>query len=387
MSPNIIMTYPRSLHMPGGGTQSCLQIVEYLEKAGANVTLMPVSDQPEKEREKTQSPVVPVSPSHLHYLLDGMQMAKAIKRVLASQTIDAVISWEHEGAFIRDYLQKRNILSGMIAAFPSYRTLFFRNKNLRFLSVPANEWLRWRPLKLADVVFVSSRFTQHELANLFQVKPNKCKTIHRGIDPMFSSVARQQPDAITNFIFYGSLDPIKGIFDVIEALGQVATTKRSSPWQLKVAGWGNEAQVLESARQHGIGDRIELLGYLTPQELLKELAWAHLAILPSRAESFGRAIAEAQASGLPVVSYDAGSVPEIIEQGITGWLTPPGQNNQLAESIVQAIEQPTKTFQMGLAGHQRVMQRFLWELTAEALLEGIEEAKARQVAQSRLRTA
>jgi glycosyltransferase involved in cell wall biosynthesis len=130
-------------------------------------------------------------------------------------------------------------------------------------------------------------------------------------------------------------------------------------------------------REHKIDQQVVLLGRLDTQTLIRELEWSHLAILPSHAESFGRAIAEAQASGLPVISYDVGSVPEIVQKGVTGWLAPLGDVDSLAEAIIAAIQDPTIAFQMGLAGRKRVTQLFSWQQTALAILHGIEEAKRR----------
>jgi glycosyltransferase involved in cell wall biosynthesis len=99
------------------------------------------------------------------------------------------------------------------------------------------------------------------------------------------------------------------------------------------------------------------------------LADADLALLPSWSESFGLAIAEAQAAALPVVAYAAGSVPEVVEDGVTAWLAPVRDVAALAERLHAACADPEGAHRMGLAGRARVLARFRWEETAERLLD------------------
>lgn len=372
----IVITHQHSLGSPGGGTQSCLQIADHLQQLGAEVILIPVLRGPIANR-KTSVQVIPVPQNRVHYLLDGLSVAKTVQAVLASRQVNAVISWDYEAAFLPKLLRSTGVVFGMIAASPSYETWVNRKTALRPVKSMTDQWFRWRSLRRADVVFVSSLFTQKELITLFKLEPERIVTTHRGIDSRFSQVQRLFSGKVFNLIFYGSLAPLKGIFDVIEALGRVAAQGQRN-WVLKVAGWDNEESVRQALRDHKIDRQVVLLGRLDTQTLIGELAWAHLAILPSHAESFGRAIAEAQAAGLPVISYEVGSVPEIVQKGVTGWLTPLGHVDLLAEAIVAAMQDPEKAFQMGLAGRKRVTQLFSWEQTAMAILHGIEEAKGDQ---------
>lgn len=179
---------------------------------------------------------------------------------------------------------------------------------------------------------------------------------------------------VSRLIFFGSLAPLKGVFDAIDALGRVFAAGYRD-WVLKIAGWGDEERVRQAAEAAGIGDRVVFLGRLDHSQLSRELEWAHVAVLPSRAESFGLAIAEAQAAAVPVISYAAGSVPEVVADGRTGWLVPVGRIDRLAQAIIEAIQDPDRTFRMGLAGRERIMNMFSWERTARDMLAAIEEMK------------
>ena len=373
MIKSIIITHLFPLDAPGGGTRSCLQIAHHLDKMGIEVILVPVSAKKTDAVKSDSIKVIPVSPHPLHYLLSSFAVAQTVKKIIKQRQIDAVISWDYEGAFLLDFLKSKKIPFGMIAAKPSYQEWINRKTGgqIKYLT---DEWFRWRLFKNADVVFVSSNYTQEEMMNLFQINSERIKITHRGIDNIFAQVKRSQPDQITNFIFYGSFAPIKGVFDVISALGKVAAQGHKN-WTLKLAGWGHEEEIKQALHQQRIEKQVSLLGRLTPQQLVKELEWAHVAVLPSQAESFGRAIAEAQASGLAVVSYDTGSIPEVVEKDVTGWLVPHKRIDMLADAIVLAMQNPENTFAMGMKGRDRVTQRFTWEKTVMAILEGIETVK------------
>jgi len=166
--------------------------------------------------------------------------------------------------------------------------------------------------------------------------------------------------------------PEKGIFDLLEALGRVAS-QNDNQWNLKVVGWGDREKVEHVAQQHGIGDRIKLIERLDHNALAVELEKSQLAILPSYKESFGLAIAESQATGLPVVAYEVGAVPEVVEHGKSGWLVKPGRIDLLVEVISEALQDSATTFQMGLDGRDRVKRLFSWEQSAKLMLQNIGE--------------
>lgn len=372
---HVAITHQYSLSAPGGGTRSCLQIMKYLQQMGVSVTAIQVT------RESSHADLRPISvitvkPNSAHYLLTGVSVAKAVKSVMAQQPVDAVLSWGYEAAFLPQMLRKENVVFGMIAAAPSYKEWIDRETSFKCAKGLTDGWFRWRPFKLADVVYTSSNFTKEELRELFLLDAKKISVTGRGIDAVFNRVRQVRAKKTSSFIFYGSLAPIKGVLDAVAALGIVA--KRGYlDWNLKIAGWGDTSLIIEAAKEQGILANITLLGRLEPDELASELARADLAMLPSRAESFGRSIAEAQAASLPVVSYSVGSIPEVVESGVTGWLAPAGRTDMLADAVIEAINNPDKTFAMGKAGHNRVTDLFTWERTAEAIVEGIEAAKKR----------
>ncbi|PSN18794.1 hypothetical protein C7271_10665 [filamentous cyanobacterium CCP5] len=371
---HIIITFPSAHTSPGGGARSCLQIARHLEKIGIDVTLMPIGSQPPGLLPNSSIPVKPIQLNRYHYFLTSLAVLEGVKNVTREKPVDAVLCWDWEAAFLIRYLRENKIVFGMIAAYPSYEELMHRSQRYKWLVKTANSWFRWRLFKQANVVFVSSNYTKQELISLFGVLPEKVFITYRGIDPIFHQAEKAASGNIKNLIFYGSLAPIKGLLDVIQALGLVAKGGNRD-WKLRIAGWGDEDRVKRTAEKCGIAENIQLLGTLDPTELINEMAWADLAVLPSQAESFGRSIAEAQAVGLPVISYDSGSIPEVLKDGETGWLVPAQKVDKLAKAIQMAMDHPSQTLEMGKAGRQRVKNLFTWEKTANAILQGITSAQ------------
>lgn len=374
-----IITLPHSLSSPGGRTVHCAMIADHLARLGLEVVLLPV------ERHALHHPSVkptgqyvisPVSPAPFHYLLDSLKVRGAVGRLLAAGRVQAVLGWDYEVAFLPPFLHSHGIAFGMIAVQPSYRLWRDRPTRLRWLKRWSDAWFRWRPLRQADVVFAPSGFTRRELVQLFGLRPEQVVVAYCGVDREFFAVPRRMPDVLTRFLFFGSLSPVKGVFDALEALGKVAQAGYRE-WTLRIAGWGDEQAVLRAAQDLGIGTQVELLGRLDHQALREQLEWAELAILPSRAESFGLAIAEAQAAGLPVVSYATGSIPEVVSDSLTGRLVPLGAVDCLARAIIESVENPHLAYRMGLAGRERVRERFSWERTARVIAETLETLRTK----------
>lgn len=379
MFGRILITYPDSLDTPGGGTIGCLEIARHLKDLGIEVMLLPVL-YPDSDTFNELVPVKPVNPAPGHYLLNAVSFYYAVRKELARGGVGAVLSWDYEAALLPGLLRSSGVTFGMIPARPSYKIWLNRPTRLKVVKRMSDRWFRWRPLREADVLFPLSAFSRAEIISLFGVEPERVVVGHWGVDKSFLAIPRNRPMTINRFIFFGSLAPLKGIFDAIEALSIVAQSGYQD-WTLKVAGWGDESAVLEAAQRHGIVDKVFLIGRLDHDALRRELEWAQVAILPSHAESFGLAIAEAQVAGLPVVSYRIGSVPEVVEDGITGILVPVGDVRQVAEAIRQLLKNPEQAFCMGLAGRERIQRLFSWEQTAQTILDTLQRLRASKSSQ------
>ncbi len=419
---HVAITFPYGLGVAGGGPHDCVQTARHLGEAGVEVTLLPVLAVPETglrigrapvgdaelERRRTREleaagvRVAPVAPHRLHPLLDGLRVRRAVSALLADRRPDAVVSFWTEAAWLPDLLAGSGCHFAMVATSPYALWFGERPPGLAALlregrrgrSVPrfaasaarrallANplalalrgrreDFTVARPLRRAEVVLARSHGTGREVSELFGVPPARVRVVYAGVDPAFASVPRGPADAVRRIVFVGALHRDKGIYDALCALGAVHASGRRG-WVLRVAGEGEREQVARVAAENGIADRVELLGALAPEALRAELARAQLALIPSHAESFGLAVAECQAAALPVVAYAAGAVPEIVEDGSTGWLAPTGCVDALARAVEDALERPGEAAERGLRGRERTRARFTWRRTAEETIAALE---------------
>ncbi len=119
------------------------------------------------------------------------------------------------------------------------------------------------------------------------------------------------------------------------------------------------------------------VGALPFRELPDLLSLATIFVLPTLLEPFGLAFLDAMACALPCVGTDVESVPEIVDDGVTGLLVPPGDDSALARAVDALLRDPARARRMGELGRERVAARFLWRHTAERIEKALLSAAGR----------
>jgi glycosyltransferase involved in cell wall biosynthesis len=162
----------------------------------------------------------------------------------------------------------------------------------------------------------------------------------------------------------GRLVGWKGTRVVIEALAQLPPRFRSL-----VIGEGPEEQSLRQlARTLGIEDRVRFLGRVPHAELPAVLSQCDLFAQPSIGEeAFGISVVEAMGCGLPVLASNNGGLPEIVVEGETGHLLPPGEVAVWREAIARVGAESASRRRLGSAGRSRAEAEFTWAANAEKL--------------------
>ncbi|MFW5415636.1 glycosyltransferase family 4 protein [Nocardiopsis sp. CNT-189] len=190
-------------------------------------------------------------------------------------------------------------------------------------------------LRAAAAVVATGPWAGRELAARYRLPADRVHVVPPGTDP---APPASGTDGASGLLCVASVTPRKGHDLLVEALAAVADL----PWECRCAGPAERApeftaEVLGRVARHGLGGRVRLAGPLAGAELEAAYAAADLVVLPSRAETFGMAAAEALARGIPVLAAAAGALPETIGRApggdVPGLLVPPGDAPALAAAL------------------------------------------------------
>jgi glycosyltransferase involved in cell wall biosynthesis len=165
--------------------------------------------------------------------------------------------------------------------------------------------------------------------------------------------------------------PGKGVPDVIEAFTKTGIADA----ELVVVGDhekdSEEARNIEAemSKTHG---PVRLLGVVEPDVLSDLYASARLFVTASRYEGWPIAVAEAMASGLPVIGLDAPGVNELVRSGTDGMLVPVGDVASLSGALSELFEAPGRAGEMGRAARDRALVWPTWETTGRRFAEAMQ---------------
>ncbi len=143
--------------------------------------------------------------------------------------------------------------------------------------------------------------------------------------------------------------------------------------KLVIAGSGREKDNLSrQIKGLNITNSVFMLGGLAKEKVAQLMAAADVFALPSKMESFGLALLEASAAGVPVVCSNAGGVPEVFQDGFNALLYPPGDDNAMAKAIICLIQDKELAKTIG-ANAVETASRFTWETAAKQTIRVYEE--------------
>lgn len=163
--------------------------------------------------------------------------------------------------------------------------------------------------------------------------------------------------------FAGRLSPEKGVPTLLEAFRRVLD--RVPGAKLLIAGAGPERETIEQLAKHfDIARQLELTGHLARDQMEERLRLAWVQAVPSIwHEPFPNVATEAMMRGVPVVASRMGGLPEIVEDGETGFLVPPGDSVGLGDALTKLVTNRQQAERMGRAGRERAIRRFSMEQT------------------------
>jgi glycosyltransferase involved in cell wall biosynthesis len=189
----------------------------------------------------------------------------------------------------------------------------------------------------------------------------KLRLVHNGVDLEEFSVEKpvRNLNGPIRLVSVARLVPHKRVADGISAVARLL--KRGITAEYCVIGEGPERERLEALRRElDLEPRVRFLGFPSRTDLIAELVSSDILLHPSERESFGVAVVEGMAAGLPVVVAQSEGVQDIVEHGRIGFLYKPGDIDSLVEYIYQIAIDIAKRQAFGATARRTVEDRFSW---------------------------
>ncbi len=251
----------------------------------------------------------------------------------------------------------------LVLTFHGVELTFARSAPVPFL-VP----LLRRAVRSADAVTANSTYTAGLIRELHD-RPVEIVPFGSTIDvPDDSAIADSSPSSgpasPLRLLFVGRLVERKGVRYLLDALA----LDPDADVRLDIVGEGPLRAALESrCSAAGLADRVTFHGFVDAHELHRRYAEAHAFVLPAAVdakgdiEGLGVVLIEAASFGLPLIASDAGGITDIVVDGDTGVLVPPGDATALAGAIRELAGDPDRARRLGRRAREHASRRFSWD--------------------------
>jgi len=218
----------------------------------------------------------------------------------------------------------------------------------------------------ANIILAPSENTKLDIVNHYQIPTEKITVIYPGLSSAFVSPTPAQISDLQKkyhlprsfILFLGTIEPRKNIIGLIEAF-EKAYPNLSEPYHLIIAGaagWKNKT-IYDRAEHSPLHDKIQFIGYVTPDEKPALYVSAGLFVYPSFYEGFGFPILEAMASGIPVITSNRSSLTEIGASVNT--LINPNNISELAATMTVILRNKKTNAPLGDVG--QIIKKFNWQ--------------------------
>jgi colanic acid/amylovoran biosynthesis glycosyltransferase len=240
-------------------------------------------------------------------------------------------------------------LGGITYSFTAHGTV--ETDNARAIGLPAK-------INAASFVVAVSDYGRAQMMRW--VSPalwSRIHVVHCGLGPEYLDCAAHPIESGAGFLAVGRLSEEKGHICLVNAFAALLKSGASS--MLVLAGDGPLRALIEDrCRELGIADRVRITGWVSGDQVRQLLLHSRVLVLPSFAEGLPVVLMESLALGRPVISSWVAGVPELVEDGTSGWLVPPGNEHALQQAMQHCLDAPPNTLaRMGSAGQHAVRQR------------------------------
>jgi glycosyltransferase involved in cell wall biosynthesis len=253
-----------------------------------------------------------------------------------------------------------NLIGVAAASLCGAKSIASRRDLAHWLTPTQRQALRF-VCKMADAVVANAGAVAQQTERELGVDPASLHVIPNGIDvAQFDLQAFKTPDpllppapvTLPRIVTVGSMHlPDKGHGDLLQAAALLKQRGVRAQWILVSDGVCRPA-LEEQSRTLGLSDDVAFVG--RRHDVPSILSRADLVVHPSWSEGFPNAVLEAMCAARPIVATRVGGIPEVMQDGVHGWLVEPKQPIELAGAIERALGNPLVGYVMGRRGRQHV---------------------------------
>lgn len=295
-------------------------------------------------------------PYHLIYLAEACMLCRELQRAGGVTQLHA-----HFGTNAAEVAMLASALGGPPFSFTVHGPEEFDKPEFLGLG---------EKIRRANAVVAISSFGRSQLWRwAAAVDWPKVTVVHCGLESTFFGDAAAAFTGARRLVCVGRLCEQKGQLLLVEAAARLAA--EGEVFELVLAGDGEMRPQVEAAiARHGLQARVRITGWISSAQVRDELAAARALVLPSFAEGLPVVIMEALAIGRPVLSTYVAGIPELVRDGIEGWLFEAGSAEAAARAMRACLAAPDEALRrMGASGRQRVQERHDVDTEAARLLD------------------
>jgi glycosyltransferase involved in cell wall biosynthesis len=243
------------------------------------------------------------------------------------------------------------------------------------------DWATRFSASQAAAVIADSEATKADLTRIYGVSPGRVRVVYLGRDERLAPVrdaetlagVRARYGLAARYLLYvGTLQPRKNLVRCVEAFARLAGRPDQADLQLVLAGkrgWLYD-DLFAQVERLGLAGRVSFPGYVAEGDLPALLSGALAFVFPSLYEGFGIPVLEAGACGVPVITSNTSSLPEVA--GDAALLVDPHDVDAIADAMYRLVTDSALRAELARRGQANV-RRFSWEKCARetlAVLEG-----------------
>ena len=235
-----------------------------------------------------------------------------------------------------------------------------------------------KSIKRASIIVADSYSTKRDIVEFFGINEKKIKVVHLGVESRFRPISSVEEYRLKNklpakmILNVGTLEPRKNVVALIRAFKKLRG-KGCKDYKLVIAGekgWLYK-QIFKEVERCNLEKEILFLGVVRDEDLPMLYNCAELFVYPSLYEGFGLPPLEAMACGVPVITSNTSSLPEVV--GNAGIMVDPDDDNSLSEAMFNMLKDKDLRYQMSNRGLKRA-KLFSWEKVAKEILGIYDEA-------------